>query len=196
MKKPSTKPKFKTARLQNPEELSSFINLMKEENVTSYLEIGSKFGGSLWTIGWALPRGSTIVSIDLPHGDESFKVTEPALRSCVVRLNEIGQKAYLHLGDSTKDEAIAFARVHGPYDCILIDANHTEPYVRADWGAYGPMGRMVAFHDIGWIEPPDFPKHKMPIHVPKVWSELKEKYRHVEFKYDKGHNGIGVLWRS
>lgn len=190
------KAKYETARLQNEAEILHFVSLLKKEGVRSYLEIGSKFGGSLWTVGQSLPKGSRIVSIDLPHGDESFKVTQPHLEDCVHRLRKAGQDAHLHLGDSTAPEAIAFATALGPFDCVFIDANHTEPFVRIDWANYGPMGRLVAFHDVGWVEPPNFPAHKMKIEVPKVWAELKAQYRHVEFKFDRGHNGIGVLWRS
>lgn len=190
------KPKYETMMLQNETELANYITLLQKEGVRSYLEIGSKHGGSLWRVGQALPKGSRIVSIDLPHGDESFKVTKPNLEACIARLKAMGHDAHLHLGDSTAPEAIAFAVALGPFDCIFIDANHTEPFVRTDFANYGPLGRMIAFHDIGWIEPPNFPKHKMPIHVPKVWAELKAAHRHVEFKFDRGHNGIGVLWRS
>lgn len=191
-----SKPKYKTAALQHHAEISEFIELLKAENVESYLEIGSKFGGSLWRVAYALPKRARVASIDLPHGDDSFKVTKPSLEACVERLREMGRDVHLHIGDSTADEAIAFARKLGPFDCIFIDANHTEPFVRADWANYGPMGRMVAFHDIGWIEPPNFPEHKMKIEVPNVWRELKAQFRHVEIRADKGHNGIGVLWRS
>lgn len=192
--KKTPRPKYETAMLQNEKELSEYIDLLKSENVRSYLEIGSKHGGSLWRIGSVLPRGSKIVSIDLPHGDQSFKVTKPNLEACIIRLRKFGHDTHLHLGDSTAPEAIEFAKKHGPYDCIFIDANHTETFVRTDWENYRQIGRMIAFHDIGWIEPPDFPSHKMKIDVPKVWNEIKWYYRHVEFKHDKGHNGIGVLW--
>lgn len=188
--------KFERAWLQNEAEAIRFIEILKAEGVRSYLEIGSKFGGMLWRVGISLPRDSRIASIDLPHGDGSFKETLPHLVACVAALKARGYDAHLHLGDSTAPEAIAFATSLAPFDCIFIDANHTEPYVRKDWANYGPLGRMVAFHDINFkrdkpIEPP-----KMPIDVPKVWAELKGKYRHTEIKCEVQDNGIGVLWRS
>ena len=188
--------KYERMVLQNQAEILGFVNLLVREKVRSYLEIGSKFGGSLWQVGQQLPKGSRLVSIDLPHGDKSFKEALPHLKACVERLRGMKREAHLHLGDSTAPEAIAFAEALGPFDCVFIDANHTEPYVREDWKNYGPMGRMVAFHDIGWIEPPGFSPHKLKIDVPKVWAELKAAHRHTEFKFQHGHNGIGVLWRS
>jgi predicted O-methyltransferase YrrM len=190
--------KYETHVLQDPVELNHFFTLLREEGVKSYLEIGSKNGGSLWRIANnALPKGSRLVSVDLPHGDTSFKETEENLRACVQHLKAIGFDAHLILGDSTNPETIEKARALGPYDAILIDANHTEPYVRQDWANYGPMSkRIVCFHDIGWI-PREGPTKKMPIEVPRVWNEIKQQYRHREIKmcHTGRDNGIGILWR-
>ena len=134
--------KFERAWLQNEAEAIRFIEILKTEGVRSYLEIGSKFGGLLWRVANSLPRGSRIVSIDLPHGDGSFKESRPHLVQCIEALHKLKFDAHLHLGDSTSAEAIEFATGLGPFDCIFIDANHTEPYVRADWANYGPLGRM------------------------------------------------------
>lgn len=186
--------KYETAMLQDLVELHQFIAILCAERVKSYLEIGSKHGGSLWRIAHALPKGSRIVSIDLPHGDLSFKETLPNLQACVRELCSLGYDAHLFIGDSTNPETVEWARALGPYDAILIDANHTEPFVRKDWANYGSMGRLIAFHDIGWIPRPS---KKMPIEVPKVWNEIKQNYRHKEIKlcHTGQDNGIGVLWR-
>lgn len=186
-------PKYETAMLQDLIELTQFIELLKQEKVSSYLEIGSKHGGSLWRIGSSLPKGSRIVSIDLPHGDQSFKETLPHLQACVSRLSDMGYDAHLKVGDSTDPQTIEWARVLGPFDCCFIDANHTEPYVRKDFANYGPMARMVAFHDIGWRKREE-PTNKMPIDVPQVWAEIKNGHRYTEFRMCARDNGIGVLW--
>jgi predicted O-methyltransferase YrrM len=34
------------------------------------------------------------------------------------------------------------------FDLVFIDGNHTREYVQADHEHYGPLGRIVAFHDI------------------------------------------------
>lgn len=188
-------PKYQTAMLQNEIELSQFIELLKSENVKSYLEIGSKFGGSLWRVATALPVGSRIVSVDLPHGDTSFKESQPHLELCVEHLKQEGYDAHLIIGDSTSPDVVAAVGGLGPYDVCFIDANHTEPFVWSDWAEYGPMCRMVAFHDIGWKPRPE-PSKKMPIEVPIVWNELKKQFRHVEINFQPRDNGIGVLWNE
>src|SRR5262245_32054439 len=189
--------KYERRALQYPTELAKFIKLLRSENVKSYLESGSKFGGSLWKVGISLPKGSRIVAVDLPHGDLSFKEGLPHLQACVNRLRkDYDHDAHLFVGDSTSPDIIAAVLDLGPYDACLIDANHTEPYVRADWVNYGQLARIVAFHDIGWRAEGRVTK-KYPIDVPKVWAELKQQFRHIEIKLDPTtrDNGFGVLWR-
>jgi len=172
--------------LQDKAELAEFITFVRDENVRMYLEIGSKFGGSLWAIGNAMPRGSLIVAIDIE--------AKPELRATIEQLKGRGYNAKLIVGNSTDQSVVEVARAYAPYDLCLIDANHTEPFVRCDWKNYGPMARIVAFHDIGWIEGERRPAWK--IDVPKVWNEIKLGFHHREIKlcHTKRDNGIGILW--
>lgn len=188
--------KCETNMLQDPTEFNRFLTLIREQQVRSYLEIGSKHGGSFWRISNSLPKGSRVVSVDLPHGDTSFKESKPNLEACVKELSERGYDAHLFIGDSTDPRIVAEVSKLGPFDLVFIDANHTEPYIWKDWSNYGPMAKMVAFHDIShvWLEHKD--SKKMPIEVPKVWRQLKREYEHAEIRCDPHYNGIGVLWRD
>lgn len=188
--------KCETAFLQNKAELSEFIQILQREGVRSYLEIGSKFGGSLFHIGSALPTGSNIVTVDLPQGDTSFKDTLPALQECVGELRRIGHHVSLIVGDSTDPDVVQQVRELGPYDACFIDANHTLPFVEKDFENYAPMCRLVAMHDINFNRPGGMAPGKKPIEVPRFWNNVRHAYRHVEIKHDKQDNGIGVLWRS
>lgn len=188
-------PKYETAPVQDMIELKQMIKVFQAEGVKSYLEIGSKHGGSLWHVATSLPARSKIVSVDLPHGDSSFKESEPHLRACIKRLGELGFDAHLIIGDSTNPAVVAQVKELAPFDAVFIDADHTEPYVRQDWANYGSLGKIVAFHDIGWTG--QRPSKKRPIEVPKVWAELKQKYpKHREFRVSPIELGIGVLWRE
>lgn len=187
--------KYKNAALQNAMEFQMFTALLGREGVLSYLEVGSKHGGALWRAATSLPKGSRIVSVDLPHGDGSFKESQPHLEACVAELKREGYDAHLFLGDSTSPEIVEKVRALGPFDCVFIDANHTLPFVTKDWTNYGELGRLVAFHDINWKPRPE-PSKKMPIEVPVLWAELKKQFKHEEIKLDERDNGIGVLWRS
>jgi len=201
--------KYETHLLQNLLEFEEFRTLMRKEGVKRYLEIGSKNGGSLWRMAQKLDKGSRLVSVDLPHGDTSFKVTLPNLQQCVDRLNREGYDAHLIVGDSTDPEVVEKVRALGPFDVVFIDGNHTLPFITKDWENYGPMARMVAFHDIGYYRDVTDSK-KLPIDAPAFWKELKVKVeaegkRTREFRYEKERrngtnrecdNGIGLLWQS
>jgi hypothetical protein len=198
MAKPVLDPRFVKWPVQDPGELAAFVKFVREQDVHSYLEVGAKYGGSFWHVVNAMPKGSLAVAVDLPYGS-TFKrpVSEPYLKEVVAELRAKGYAAHLILGDSTDMHTIRTAREHGPYDLCLIDANHTERYVRSDWANYGPMAKIVAFHDIGWDMKKNQVKKIFPIEVPKVWNEIKVGYRHQEIMscHTKSDNGFGILWR-
>jgi predicted O-methyltransferase YrrM len=186
---------FKSLMLQHEGELVDFIDLLRHNRVTRYLEIGAKFGGSLWRIGNALPLNSRVVAVDLPGGTDEWSTSEQSLTACVTALRDIGQDAHIVWGDSADEKIVEVVRALGPFDVMLIDGNHTLSGIRRDWANYAPMARIVAFHDIAWRnEPRD---RGYLIDAPAVWAELKPHFRHVEIKRDPTgrDNGIGVLWQ-
>jgi len=188
--------KYETAALQNGAELRDFADVLVRNGVQSYLEVGSKFGGSLWYVTNKLLSGSRVVSVDLPHGDTSFKDSKPALEACVQALKNRGYDAHLIIGDSTKEEVVNKVKQLGPFDAIFIDANHTLPYIEKDFSNYRPLARkLIAFHDIGFYRAEGLPKHKKPIEVPIFWKGIKDKFKHQEIRYDSQDNGIGILWQ-
>lgn len=127
--------------------------------------------------------------MDLPTPD-----TEPVLRKCVADLSAMGYDAHLFLGDSTDPEIIECVKELCPYDAVFIDANHTYEYVTKDWVSYGSMSRkIVAFHDINHTKP--VPPGRKPIEVKRLWDHLKTQYSNLEYCYDDGHNGIGVIFK-
>jgi len=186
--------KCETAVLQCESEILAFTDLLRKEGVKSYLEIGCKFGGSLWRVAKALPKGSRIVAVDLPHGDTSFKETLPHLQACAKALKDKGYDVHLIIGDSTDKKVIETVYSLGPFDACFIDANHTMDYVTTDWMNYSKVTKLIAFHDINFFRAGGMKPGKKPIEVPQVWREIKKNYRHVEIKHDKQDNGIGVLW--
>lgn len=174
--------------LQVDAEIEAFAAILAREGVRRYLEIGSKFGGSLWRVANALPAGSLVVSVDLNVNGHSLITT-------VNRLRDADYSAHLVVGDSTAPETVMKAATLGPYDAVFIDADHRPPAVWADWQNYGKMARIVAFHDIGWRRAPEWVGKR--IDVPQIWEEIKQGYRYEEIKLcPTGKNaGIGVLWR-
>src|SRR4051812_31166096 len=87
--------------VQDHRELEAFVQFVRDENIRSYLEIGSKYGGSLWRVARAMPTKSRIVAVDLPFLS-TFKrpVSQPYLEQVVGELSR-SYDATLILGDST-----------------------------------------------------------------------------------------------
>lgn len=190
-------PLYETQVSQLASELDDLIAILKVENVRSFLEVGSRYGGSLWRIANALPAGSTIVSVDNGRGMGGNKQGAPeSLWTCISDLRARGYNARLIFADSHDQKTVNHVRKCGPFDAVFIDADHEYRGVIADWKHYGPMARIVAFHDIGWVKPDNYANSKL-VEVPKLWAELKPHYRHEEFidRSTGGNYGIGVLWR-
>lgn len=168
----------------DPKETAAFLDLIRAEGCRSYLEIGSKFGASLGAVASVLQEPSKIVAVDLY---KPGMASGEALNELIARLSE-DRDARVVLGDSTDPRTVRKVAQSAPFDLVFIDANHTKRYVEADWLNYGPMGRMVAFHDIS--------ARSETLEVADLWDRLKQEHRHVEFRFDPTgtRNGIGVLW--
>ena len=175
--------------------MDDFIAFLLTHDVSSYLEIGCKFGGSLWKIATKLPIGSKIVAVDLPGGDKSFKDSLPALQACVNTLKEMNYDVHLFIGDSTDQMIVEQVRALSPFDACLIDASHYETYVRKDWKNYGPMAKLVAFHDINFYRL-GVPKPGKVVEVPKVWNEIKKGRKYHEIKKCPHDNGFGIIFNG
>lgn len=174
---------------QDVQEFASFVELLIKEEVNSYLEIGSFCGGTLWWVATeVLPARSPdtkIVSIDKPVDLRASM----SLKRCSRRLKEMGYLPQLVIGDSQSQEIVDQVRKLGPFDAVFIDGDHTRAGVEADWMHYGDLGRIVAFHGIGWVD------YKQ-MAVRPFWDQLKQKYRHQEIIRRPERYGIGVLWRK
>jgi hypothetical protein len=53
--------------------------------------------------------------------------------------------------------------------------------VAADSKNYGPIGRIIAFHDLAWKRAPEWVGTR--IDVPEFWASIKGDYQHEEFKF-------------
>lgn len=178
--------------LQDLGEFDSFIKIAREENVKSYLEIGSAWGGSIWRMSQVLPKGARIVSVDKAS---MVKKTQPSLEDCFAKLRGRGFDAHVFFGDSADATIVAKVKALAPFDLCFIDADHILRAVTADWHNYGPLARIVGFHDISF-KPTPKTVHDRPIEVPEFWAGIKNGYRYQEFRLRDDQLGIGVLWKT
>ena len=177
---------------QRADELLPFIDLLRREGVRSYLEVGARHGDTFDLVARALPAGSRVVAVDLGGGPWGTPKSVAALRAAVAGLSD--HDAHLILGDSTDPSVVAAVAALGPFDAILIDGDHRYDGVLTDWFNYGPMGRLVAFHDIVGEGQTTRDANAYPVEVPRLWAEIRND-RSLEFVGAGSAMGIGVMDR-
>lgn len=178
---------------QDELELRSLIALMHQRGVRSYLEVGARHGDTFFEVMTSLPKGSFGLAMDLPGGLWGTSKSVASLKDAAKELRRIGYDVVLSLGDSKLEASIDTAMAFGHYDAVLIDGDHLYEGAKADWLNYGPLGKMVAFHDIvgdGQAEN----VHGNPVEVPRLWAEIKASgVETVEFVAPGSKMGIGVV---
>jgi len=177
---------------QNEFELSSFICLLREYSVQSYLEVGSREGDTFYDVVSSLPIGSRAVALDLPGGMWGKSTTGNQLKKAVTALVAKGYQASYILGDSTADNVVGSILQMPRFDAILIDGDHRYEGAKKDWLNYAPHGSIIAFHDIVGHEQAE-KVHGNKVEVPRLWAELKDQYGVVEFVDQGSAMGIGVI---
>lgn len=178
--------------LQHAAEIDPFMDLLVKEGVRSYLEIGCFMGDTFHAIGSRLEPSSRLVAVEfglrligMPKEAEEIHASLKRVRD---DLTAKRREVHVFFGNSRDEAIIEKVTALGPFDAILIDGDHSLRGVTADWNNYGPLGRMVAFHDIVGDNPSSVgPK--------PLWNELKGQYRHQEFISTGTERGVGVMWR-
>jgi hypothetical protein len=168
---------------QNKDELAWMLGYVKD--ASSLLEIGSSFGGTLSRMASVMPKGSRIVSVDLAC-DDTPKFLNPvaSLKETCRQIAALGGNVELLIGDSHSAAVVEKVRELGPFDFVLIDGDHSYEGVKQDWENYGPMGKIVGFHDINQVS-----------EVAAFWQQLcaSGQYRTDERKIGFG---IGLVFRE
>lgn len=167
---------------QKKSELDRMIKLVAGSKAV--LEIGSSFGGTLKHMASVLPRGCTVVAVDLPWDETPrFLNAMPSLKEVCRQLGILGANVQLIIGDSHLKSVVERVSEYGPYDFVFIDGDNSYEGRKADWENYGPMGRMVGIHGI--VES-------------RLWDEIKASGAHME-EFIEGADagtGIGIVYRE
>ena len=177
---------------QHPEELRAFIACLTEHRVTRYLEIGARHGDTFHAIMRALPAGSYGLALDMPGGLWGTSKSRKALGRAVADLNKRGYKAQALFANSQNRATRRMVAKRGPFDAILIDADHSLAGVNQDWSLYGDLAPLVAFHDIAGTGQAEKVSGR-PVEVPVLWEALKGQHTVREFIAPGSRMGIGVV---
>jgi predicted O-methyltransferase YrrM len=182
-----------------PHDATEYIQLLQwMRGAKSILEIGSRFGYPLVDFAHCMDGRGKVVSVDLPDAEGwNDKLSREAivhLRNNIQQLYNEGYDAVLYEGDSKDPGIVNAVRSHGPFDVVFIDGDHSYEGAKYDWMNYGPMGKVVIFHDIKKSERPQ----DSHIGVWKLWKELNEDddLDCVAFIADGSPMGIGKVERE
>jgi hypothetical protein len=164
---------------QLPNQFSRYLVELSNHGIESYLEIGSRHGGTFVITVEYLDRFRPIrkaVAVDLARSRSLERYASDRDGIEVLQAN-------------TRSEAFkGFLREAGPFDLVLIDGDHTEHGCRSDFELVKDQARLIAFHDIASNAVPG---------VAKVWREVKAtdtgSFRFLEFAEPHPDKTEGVV---
>lgn len=157
---------------QIPRQIAEALIYLSKFKITSFIEIGTKFG---WT--------SSFIIAYLRRFNDNIKGLTIDPFKFFFAYNLIKKKIPLKYKNKTSD-----AFKSKKYDLCFIDGDHQYFYVKNDYENIGKYASICMFHDIDGA--PD---------VKKFWNDLKDnfrkKYIFKEFSYHSDHKdsmGIGI----
>ena len=170
---------------QYPNQFSKYLLLLQKQNITSYIEIGCRWGGTFVLTTEYLMMFNKIdksIAVDM--------IDSPAKDYCLTRSETTFKKV------NSQDMEFKNYMEKNIFDLIFIDGDHSYVGVKNDYDISKNSGRIFVFHDIVNDCCPG---------VVIFWNELKENESHTydffEFteQYDEVWNsthqkflGIGV----
>ena len=137
------------------------------ENST-VIEIGCAWGKSTWCWIEGLPKGSTLITIDVfmldekkgKHKNRQQTVGNPVINTIMEYwMQHTGYETVLKvLEEHPRKELVNHTIYHGSssnfdlskikkLDCVYIDGNHKYPYVKADLEKYGNISKVICGDD-------------------------------------------------
>jgi hypothetical protein len=158
---------------QYPHQFARFLIELSSLNVTSYLELGIRHGGSFVAVTEYLERFAPLrfaVGVDV--------IPCPAMD----RYQTLNPKAQFWCMNSRGPEFAQRLDSLGRIDLVFIDSHHEEHQCRAELELLVDRANIIAFHDIANIGCPG---------VRQVWSELVARGTHRCIEIADQYPGLG-----
>lgn len=164
---------------QNLIEMQEVIEYLYINNFKSstFVEIGSYQGGSLWIYGNLLIRPKSIIHVIEPLETRALNKVCDKLKELQYKLTYYKKHSY-EIVNNFKDESI---------DLLHIDGLHDYINIKRDWDLYYPKvrkGGIIILHDT-------FSQHEGPPKLIKELESLNLKIKH--FTSSKNILGISVV---
>jgi cephalosporin hydroxylase len=140
---------------QMPNQFSKYLVELSRHRIESYLEIGSRHGGTFVITVEYLSRFHPVrraVAVDLGRSRTLERYAQD--RDGVTVLQ----------ADSQSHEFRSVVESHGGFDLVLIDGDHSEEGCRSDFELVRDRARIIALHDIVGYDVPG---------VRTVWREVR-----------------------
>jgi cephalosporin hydroxylase len=170
---------------QYPNQFSKYLCLLNAQNVTSYIEIGCRWGGTFVLTNEYLKRFNNVtksIAVDI--------FDSPVLNYCITN----NETQFIKLNSQSQE--FAGYMKNNKFDLIFIDGDHSYEGVKNDYDVCKNSGKIYVFHDI---------VNDICPGVVQFWNELKinehDAYEFYEFteQYEDVWNdthqkflGIGV----
>ncbi len=122
---------------QYPNQFSKYLQLLSKLHITSYIEIGCRWGGTFVLTNEYLKRFNSIsksVAVDI--------IDSPVLYYCM----ENNETHFLKV-NSTSDEFKKYMK-RNFFDLVFIDGDHSYQGVKNDYECSKNSGKVFVFHDI------------------------------------------------
>lgn len=170
---------------QYPNQFSKYLVHLSRQGIESYLEIGTRHGGTFALTVEYLNRFNPIrkavgVDLEASAGLEEFAKSRPGVTAVV---------------GSSHDEAFAeLVRSQGPFDLALIDGDHSYEGCLQDFRTVQDHARIIVFHDIVSEPVPG---------VGAAWQEVQRTHadryeffeftdQYPDFSRDRGAQFLGL----
>ena len=182
---------FAFGTIQNYKEIYQAVDFIVNQNISSFLEIGTNQGGTFYAWTCASNPGVRI-SVDLPHGEFGTNNFDEKKRNSI--LSGYPGECYFISGSSQDKSNLMKVEEYlagRTLDFLFIDGDHTEEGVTKDFLMYKHLVKKdgwIGFHD---IKDSQF-HHSHNCFVDKLWKKLSgDKLEYID--NSNGFGGIGFI---
>ncbi len=182
---------FAFGTIQNYKEIYQAVDFIVNQNISSFLEIGTNQGGTFYAWTCAANPGVRI-SVDLPHGEFGTNNFDEKKRNSI--LSGYPGECYFISGSSQDKSNLMKVEEYlagRTLDFLFIDGDHTEEGVTKDFLMYKHLVKKdgwIGFHD---IKDSQF-HHSHNCFVDKLWKKLSgDKLEYID--NSNGFGGIGFI---